>query len=81
MFYIRIFAYAMINKIQFPNLNHIKNNNFYLIHSSESRFRLDISANFIFSTEFSPLLKLKTSVLLANAWVSSRLDYCNSLFM
>ena len=27
-----------------------------------------------------PLLDLKTSVLLANALVSSRLDYCNSLF-
>ena len=28
-----------------------------------------------------PLLDLKTSVLLANALVSSRLDYCNSLFL
>ena len=28
-----------------------------------------------------PLLDLNTSVLLANAWVSSRLDYCNSLFL
>ena len=28
-----------------------------------------------------PLLNLKTSVLLANALVSSRLDYCNSLFL
>ena len=28
-----------------------------------------------------PLLDLKTSVLLANALVSSRLDYCNSLFV
>ena len=29
----------------------------------------------------SPLLDLKTSVLLANALVRSRLDYCNSLFL
>ena len=28
-----------------------------------------------------PLLDLNTSVLLANALVSSRLDYCNSLFL
>ena len=28
-----------------------------------------------------PLLDLKTSILLANALVSSRLDYCNSLFL
>ena len=28
-----------------------------------------------------PLLDLKTSVLLANALVSSRLDYCNFLFL
>ena len=28
-----------------------------------------------------PLLYLKTSVLLANTLVSSRLDYCNSLFL
>ena len=28
-----------------------------------------------------PLLDLKTSVLLANALISSRLDYCNSLFL
>ena len=28
-----------------------------------------------------PLLDLKTSVCLANALVSSRLDYCNSLFL
>ena len=28
-----------------------------------------------------PLLDLKASVLLANALVSSRLDYCNSLFV
>ena len=28
-----------------------------------------------------PLLDLKTSVLLADALVSSRLDYCNSLFL
>ena len=28
-----------------------------------------------------PLLELNTSVLLANALVSSRLDYCNSLFL
>ena len=28
-----------------------------------------------------PLLDLKTSVLLANALLSSRLDYCNSLFL
>ena len=28
-----------------------------------------------------PLLDLNTSVLLANAFVSSRLDYCNSLFL
>ena len=28
-----------------------------------------------------PLLDLKTSVLLANPLVSSRLDYCNSLFL
>ena len=28
-----------------------------------------------------PLLNLNTAVLLANAFVSSRLDYCNSLFL
>ena len=28
-----------------------------------------------------PLLNLKTSVLLTNPWVSSRLDHCNSLFL
>ena len=28
-----------------------------------------------------PLLDLKTSILLVNALVSSRLDYCNSLFL
>ena len=33
------------------------------------------------STEFVPFLDLNTSVLLANALVSSRLDYCNSLFL
>ena len=31
--------------------------------------------------KIGPLLDLKTSVLLANALVSSRLDYCNSLFL
>ena len=29
----------------------------------------------------APLLDLKTSLLLINAFVSSRLDYCNSLFL
>ena len=33
------------------------------------------------STEFYPLLDLNTSVLLVNALVSSRLDYCNSHFL
>ena len=62
------------------NLSVVVNSNFnFSDHVSQVIKSTRVHARDLY--RIRPLLDLKTSVLLANALVSSRLDYCNSLFL
>ena len=77
----RIIFSAIRSKAQsVRNLGLVFNSNFSF-SDHESHVIKSTRAHARDHSRIGPVLDLKTSVLLANALVSNRLDYCNSLFL
>ena len=79
-FPIKILGKQVVPTQSVKNIGVVFDSNFnFLDHVSQVIKSTRVHARDLY--RIRPFLDLKTSVLLANALVSSRLDYCNSLFL